>query len=651
MCGLAGFVDRSGMLAGREQAALEAMAASLAHRGPDDSQVRFEGSVRTGLAFRRLSVIDPSPAGRQPMTSRDGRWMVMLNGEITNAAALRSDLRRCGIVLRGHADTEALLETVASKGLESTLDRLAGMFSVALLDLGQRRLHLVRDRIGIKPMHWTWIGPEGHGLFAFASEPRALLTLPNYPRAVDPAAMIRYASHDCITGEASVWRGVHRLPPGHRLQLDLDTGRCAVQCWWDALMIAAHAPANAAMNHSDAGSEVPQTLDRLKSLLQTVVSENLVSDVPLGIMLSGGIDSGTVLHMAKACGATAPEAFVARFNEPEFDEGAHAAATARSAAVPLREIHVGPQACADLVPRLAEIHDEPFADASQVPTRVISQAMRSHVVVALSGDGGDEVFGGYHRHVHAAAGWARARRVPRPLRLAMAAAARSLGTGSLDMLRGLADPLLPARLRGLPIGRRIHRWAGMLMAAHERDAYGTLTGRDGGPASPWWRRDSESALPDFLSRMQLADLTGYLPDDLLTKVDRASMSVGLEVRVPLLDHRIVEFAWSLPVGMRVREGRGKWILRRLMQGQLPESVLQAPKRGFAVPLARWLHGPLREWAMLETLEGRRARWPWIEQSCLDGMERELQSRRVTDAEWTWNRLMLLQWSRHWRPAA
>lgn len=645
MCGLAGFVDRSGMLAGHEQATLEAMAASLAHRGPDDSQIQFEASIRTGLAFRRLSVIDPSPAGRQPMASRDGRWLIMFNGEITNAAALRADLRRGGVELRGHADTEVLLETVATLGLEATLDRLAGMFAIALLDMSMRRLHLVRDRIGIKPMHWTWIGAEGHGLFAFGSEPRALLELPNCPRAVDPLAMLRYASHDCITGETSAWRGVHRLPPGHRLELDLHTGRCVTQRWWDALAMACRARASAPRTEPS----LPETLDRLKALLQTVVSENLVSDVPLGIMLSGGIDSGTVLHMARTSADVVPEAFVARFGERAFDEGGHAAATARSAGVRLREIHVAPEACADLVPRLAEIHDEPFADASQVPTRVISQAMRSHVVVALSGDGGDEVFGGYHRHVHAATGWAHARRTPRPLRLALAAAARSLGADSLDALRGLMDPLLPARLRGLPIGRRMHRWAGMLLAEHERDAYGTLTGRDGGLASPWWRTDAESALPDFLSRMQLSDLTGYLPDDLLTKVDRASMSVGLEVRVPLLDHRIVEFAWSLPVDMRVRQGRGKWILRRLMQGLLPESVLQAPKRGFAVPLAQWLQGPLRAWALQEIAEARRAHWPWVASACLEGMERELQSRRIVDAEWTWNRLMLMQWSRHWRP--
>lgn len=645
MCGLAGFVDRAGALAGRETVVLEAMAASLAHRGPDEQRCQFDPVCRIGLAFRRLRVIDPSPAGSQPMASQDDRWLVVFNGEIANAPALRRELEQAGRVFRGHADTEVLVEAVAAWGVPAALHRLAGMFAAGLLDRRDRKLHLIRDRVGVKPLSWTLI--PGTKIFAFASEPRALLQIPGFRRQVDTTAMASYAAHDCVTGAASVWQHVKHLLPGQRLELDLTSGAFATTIWWDAMEEAIRCTDSAARERPTEAAR----LDAIDRALRSSVSDNLASDVPVGVMLSGGIDSAAVLCLATQTGGAAPEAFVACFDEPELDESRLAAATAKALGARLHRIHVGTDACLNLAPRMSEINDEPFADASQVPTRALSQAMRNHVVVALSGDGGDEVFAGYHRHVFAHGPWRRWRSAPRPIRQLVAGMTRSAPADAWDALRRLLDPVLPRRVRGLPVGRRAHRWAAVIAADSEQAAYDALTLRHATARSSWWRREAAGRLPDFLTRMQLADLTGYLPDDLLTKVDRAGMSVGLEVRVPLLDHRVIEQAWRLESHMKVRDGQGKWILRRLLQGKVPEQVLGAPKRGFAVPLGRWLAGPLRSWALEEVTQARRSSWPSVERSELDDLEIRLAEGRLSDPEWTWNRLMLLQWCRHWRPSA
>lgn len=645
MCGLAGFVDRAGALAGRETVVLEAMAESLAHRGPDEQRCQFDPVSRTGLAFRRLRVIDPSPAGSQPMVSRDERWLIVFNGEIANAPTLRQELERTGCVFRGHADTEVLVEAVAAWGVPDALQRLAGMFAVALLDRRDRKLHLIRDRLGVKPLSWTLV--PGTEILAFASEPRALLRIPGFRRQVDATAMASYAAFDCVTGSASIWRDVNHVLPGQRLELDLNSGACKTSAWWNALE---HAIRCSDRTSGARATEVAE-LDAVDRALRSSVRENLSSDVPVGVMLSGGIDSATVLCMAAEAGGAAPEAFVACFDDPELDESTLAEATAKAVGARLHRIHVGTDACLTLAPRMSEIHDEPFADASQVPTRAVSQAMRNHVVVALSGDGGDEVFAGYHRHVFAHEAWPRWRSAPRPIRQLVAGVMRAARAENWDVLRRLLDPMLPRRVRGLPVGRRAHRWAAAVAADSEHAAYDALTRRPAFTRSSWWRPEASGRLPDFLSRMQLADLTGYLPDDLLTKVDRASMSVGLEVRVPLLDHRVIEQAWRLESHMKVRDGRGKWILRRLLQGKVPDQVLGAPKRGFAVPLGRWLAGPLRSWALEEITQARRSSWPWVERTELDDLQARLVAGRISDPEWIWNRIMLLQWCRCWRPSA
>jgi len=568
------------------------MAECMAHRGPDGCGVLWHERDRVGLAHRRLAVLDRSPAGDQPMESASGRYAVVLNGEIVNAANLAAELANHGSRFRGHSDTEVLLAAIETWGLLPALERMAGMFALALHDRLERCVYLVRDRLGVKPLHYGWIGGAGSGTLAFASEVRALTVVPGWRGSVDPVAVADLWAHACVQGTRCIWREVHKVAPGQWVRVDTQTGRMLEHRWWDGLQVAV------------AGCDSPMTgadeavAEEGRTLLTGVVHEHLLADVPVGCMLSGGVDSAVVAGLA-ARAMPDVRAFTLGMTATDFDERAAARASAAALGVAWTELMAGESQLAQRAQDLVALQDEPFADSSLIASDLLCRQLRSHATVALSGDGGDEIFGGYNRHVHAGSAGGMARRL-------MARAMGLLSHDAWNALGAAAWPVLPAGLCVRELGDKITKWRLLQQAGKGRQAYEALTAiwpadaspARGQPPDSWWDKAAGERLPDALRRMQWMDQHGYLVDDALVKVDRASMRHGLEVRVPWLDHRVVEWAWRLPPHMKVRGGRGKWLLRRVLEGLASPDLpaLRATKSGFALPLGRLLRGPLRSWA-------------------------------------------------------
>ena len=547
MCGIAGLRSFEGATV--EPIAL-AMALCLAHRGPDDSGTFADGAL--ALGFRRLSIIDLTPAGAQPMASASGRYVIVFNGEVYNSTRLRGELP--SQTWRGHSDTEVMLACIEAWGLERAVGRFIGMFAFALWDRTERKLTLVRDRLGVKPLYYA----QTPRAFQFASELKAL----NVEQELDPGAVALYAKYGYVPAPFAIYRNVRKLPPGCMLTLH-DDGRVDVRSYWNAARVAERV-------ERFRGSEA-EALEQLEALLDDAVRLRMISDVPLGVFLSGGVDSSLVTALMQRAESAPVSTFTIGFEDRRFDEAPYAAAVARHLGTRHAEEYVSVAEALATIPRMGEIYDEPFGDSSAVPTYLVSRMARRDVTVALSGDGGDELFGGYHRYFLGARNTRRVARVPRALRRPLGRALRRV-----PRLRGVANALVaddPLQLFLDQLGLR------------EYDA----------PPIPLTERDAWPKMSDPVEVMMVLDAMHYLPDDILTKVDRASMSVSLEVREPLLDHRLVEFAWSLPLSMKIRDDRGKWILRQLLRRHVPDALIEREKQGFGLPVAEWLRGPLREW--------------------------------------------------------
>ncbi|PIW30999.1 MAG: asparagine synthase (glutamine-hydrolyzing) [Rhodospirillales bacterium CG15_BIG_FIL_POST_REV_8_21_14_020_66_15] len=591
MCGLTGFLDPRGTVP--LDATARAMAATLAHRGPDADGVWADDAAGVALGHRRLSIIDLSPAGAQPMASACGRYVIAYNGEVYNAEDLRRELAAAGHApnYRGHSDTEVIVEACVRWGVRAAVDRLVGMFAFALWDKETRTLVLARDRLGIKPLYWG----EAGGLFLFASELKALHAHPGFRAEVDPAALAAYMRHNYVPAPACIYKGVFKLEPG--CLLVKRAGEAArIERYWDLRRVAREGQ-RSPRDLTDA-----EAVDEADRLIGDAVKRRMVSDVPLGAFLSGGIDSSTVAALMQAHSDRPVRTFSIGFDVDGFDEAPHAAAVARHLGTDHTELYVDPGQALDVIPRLPEFYDEPFADSSQIPTYLVSALTRRHVTVALSGDGGDEVFAGYTRYawgdlLRRRTGW-----LPRPLRRAAACGLHALSEEAWDRLLAV----LPAsRLPSHP-GQKVHKLADVLAQPDDMALYRRLitAWRDpsalvpGAQETPTvaWDDGARDDVPAFMECMQMLDSLTYLPDDILTKVDRASMAVSLEARVPLLDHRVVEFAWSLPRRLRVRDGQGKWILRRVLDRYVPPALTERPKMGFGIPVDKWLRRPLRDWA-------------------------------------------------------
>jgi asparagine synthase (glutamine-hydrolysing) len=590
MCGIAGFITAgSGNKAQALSTIAAAMGASLSHRGPDDEGAWVDPEAGVALVHRRLSIVDLSSAGHQPMVSADGRYVMSYNGEVYSHEEMRPALAARGIAFRGHSDTEVMLESIAAFGLEATLPRLIGMFAIALWDRHERTLTLVRDRLGIKPLYWAKFG----GLFLFGSELKALRDHPGWTPRIDRAAAAGYMRYNYVPAPHTIYEGVRKLEPG--TVLTLPWGREPnIERFWNARAIARAGFSNP-LKASDG-----ELTDELENRLKDAIRRRMIADVPLGAFLSGGIDSSTVVALMKAANAGPVKTFTIGSDVPGFDEAPYAAAVARHLGTEHTELTVTARQALDVIPRLPQWFDEPFADASQIPTYLVSAMTRQHVTVALSGDGGDELFAGYNRYELTRRSWQFLSLMPRALRRGVAAAITSVSPERWSRLLDRMPMRLPAQ-----IGDKLHKAASVLGAAdgdavfrrlitHWEPAEVMLDAAE--PENIAWDPSVAADMPRLLDRMQFLDLMTYLPDDILTKVDRTSMAVALEARVPLIDHRVVEFAWRLPAHARMRNGTRKWLLRQVLYRHVPRELVERPKMGFSIPLGEWLRGPLRDWA-------------------------------------------------------
>jgi len=588
MCGIAGLLTPKTV---DVQTLAVAMSDVMDHRGPDDQGVWSDPDAGIALSHRRLSIIDCSPAGHQPMSSNTGRYVISYNGEIYNYQDIAKDLHAAGHTVKGGSDTAVLLEACAAWGVEKTLQRCIGMFAFALWDRETRTLTLARDRLGIKPLYWACT----NGTYLFASELKALRATGLIDEDIDRGALASYLRHASVPAPQSIFKNVFKLPPAHLLVIK-DGVAPSPQPFWNQR-------AQARTGHEAPFSGTyEQAVAELECQLTDAVQKRMVADVPLGAFLSGGVDSSAVVALMQTVSARPVKSFSIGFDEKGFDESAHAKAIADHLGTNHTELFVRPQDALNVVGELAHWYDEPFADSSQIPTLLLSRLARQHVTVALSGDGGDEVFAGYNRHFWATRIWNKAERIPGFARSAAAGLIKSISPGAWD---GLAKALPVA---GLPpqLGDKLHKVASILGAHSIDEVYRRLVSQWQDPTSALlnaeehkgvlWDATTADDRPDAIGRMQMLDMLTYLPDDILTKVDRASMAASLEARVPLLDHRVVEFAWSLPRDFMVRGGQGKAILRDVLYRHVPRELIERPKMGFGVPLGEWLRGDLRDWA-------------------------------------------------------
>jgi asparagine synthase (glutamine-hydrolysing) len=626
MCGITGCLSVTAQ--GDIGPILRRMTDTVAHRGPDDAGHWVDASRGIGLGHRRLSIVELSPLGHQPMMSACGRYVLVFNGEIYNHLALRPDLG--SLPWRGHADTETLLGCFTRHGVEASLPRLVGMFAFAVWDRHEAVLTLARDRLGEKPLYFGWQGQGGQAAFVFGSELKALRAHPAFQGDIDRDALCQLLRHDCIAAPHSIYRGIRKLEPGCSMTVSLSRPEPQIRAYWSLAEVARRG----ATTDRFAGSPA-DAVDALAALLTRAVAEQSVADVPLGAFLSGGIDSSTVVALMQAQSRRPVRTFAIGFHEPAYDEAAYAAAVARHLGTEHTELYVSADQAMAVIPRLPALYDEPFGDSSQIPTFLVSQLARQHVSVSLSGDAGDELFCGYPRYLASARRWRQVSALPAPLRRCLAA--------------GLAA--LPA---GLARHARWQRALALLRCATPEEVYGVVTSHWLDPAAvvlggrePPARLADVSALSalDGVSRTMALDLLGYLPDDILTKLDRASMAVSLETRVPFLDHRVVEFACTLPLAYKLRGGQAKWPLRQVLQRYVPAGLVERPKMGFALPLDGWLRGPLRAWAESLLDESALRREGYLDASAVRSAWQQHLAGGVNRQHELWNILMFQAWRR------
>jgi len=585
MCGLAGYLGHEEQPPG----IAVAMGDAIRHRGPDDSGIWLDEGAGIGLAHRRLSILDLSPAGHQPMVSPSGRWVIAFNGEIYNHVALRRELEQNGSapVWRGHSDTETLLAAIEAWGVDRTLRYSVGMFAMALWDRTERSLWLARDRIGEKPLYYGWQGST----FLFGSELAALRVHPAFSARIDRSSLSLLLRHNYVPAPCSIFEGIRKLPPATWLKVSLTERNSRPIQYWSLAETAVRG-----VREPFAGSE-QDAIESLERLLGDAVEGQMASDVPLGSLLSGGIDSTLVTALMQVRSDRPIRTFTIGFEEEAYDESGYARAIAQHLGTDHTELKLSGRDALSLVPELPRLYDEPFADSSQLPTHLVMRLARKSVTVALSGDGGDEFFGGYNRYLLAPRLWQRIRMVPSPLRvplLRLATCVYARSPTGLDVAQ-VGDKL--ARLTRLFAAKRVDGVDDLYAAlVSEWDNPANVVLGGSLPTTMLDERDQWPALVDPAERMMALDALTYLPGDVLAKVDRAAMAISLETRAPFLDRDVMEFAWTLPISMKLRKGRGKWILRQVLRRHVPDELMERPKMGFGIPLDQWLRGPLRDWA-------------------------------------------------------
>jgi asparagine synthase (glutamine-hydrolysing) len=645
MCGLAGFLEaRPSSNADRLARRAQAMADCIVHRGPDGGGVWTDDAQGYGVGHRRLAIIDLSAAGHQPMHGVSGRYVLAYNGEIYNHEELRDQLNAAGWQhgWRGHSDTEVLLAGIETWGLTETLRRATGMFAIALWDRQDGTLRLARDRLGEKPLYYGWQGQGEDRAFLFGSELKALRAHPACTAEVDRGALTLLMRHGYVPAPHAIYTGLAKLLPGTILTVSRAQPEPQVETYWSLIDVARRGQA------SPFAGSAEEAVDQLEKLATAAVRRQMVSDVPLGAFLSGGVDSSTVVALMQSVSANPVKTFTIGFDERGFDEAQYAKAVAAHLGTDHHELYVRPEDAQNVIPGLPGIYCEPFADSSQIPTYLVSKLARGHVTVSLSGDAGDELFAGYNRYAMTARLWSRISKVPMALRHL---AAGAIGMVPPGLLNRAGDLFLANRIKLL--GDKLHKGAGVLDAGSIAELYMRLISSEtdpvnwiiGGHEPPTFVAGNPPDLSglDPVSQMMALDAVSYLPDDILVKVDRASMAVSLESRVPFLDHAVVEYAWTLPLAYKIRDGQAKWPLRQVLYRHVPRELIERPKMGFGVPVGEWLRGPLRDWAEgLLAPERLRREGYWHEPRVTEAWSQHLSGQRNFTAK-LWPVLMFQAW--------
>jgi asparagine synthase (glutamine-hydrolysing) len=597
MCGLAGFFGPATSNDAELSAIAQRMNDTIYLRGPDSHGVWSDQAHGIALGHRRLSILDLSPEGHQPMTSRNGRFVIVFNGEVYNFRDLRTELEAAGHAFRGHSDTEIMLAAFCQWGVLEATKRFNGMFAFAAWDRDERQLHLGRDRLGEKPLYYGWM-PDGTLLFG--SELKALKPHPSFKGEINRDAIAGLLKLNYIADPHSIYQGIHKLPPASLLTWDGSSARPKPQLYWDLKAVA-----EASLNNPFRGTEQDAILE-LEALLKDAVGIRMVSDVPLGAFLSGGIDSSVIVALMQAQSSKPVRTFTIGFHEKNFNEAGFAKEVAQHLGTDHTELYISPREALDVIPKLPTMYDEPFSDYSQIPTFLVCQMARQHVTVALSGDAGDELFSGYERYFVGRSLWNKISALPGWGRKATAGGLTMLSARTLNTLIEPFKKLLPAKYHHVSVGDKLHKLAEVLRVSEPVDMYQNLVshwkhphqvvinGRE--PATALIDNSNWPRVPDFTHRMMHLDMETYLPGDILTKVDRASMGVSLEGRIPMLDPRVIEFAWRIPLSMKVKGDQGKWLLRQVLYKHVPQKLIDRPKMGFSVPIGEWLRGELRDWA-------------------------------------------------------
>ncbi len=611
------------------------------HRGPDDGGVWCDAASGIALSQRRLAIIDCSPAGHQPMSSACGRYVITYNGEIYNYLDIAAELESHGLTIKGGSDTAVLLAACAAWGIKTTLEKCVGMFAFALWDKERNICTLARDRIGIKPLYWGQVGE----VFLFGSQIKALQAFSGWQGDVDRSALLGYMRLAYVPGPASIFSNVKKLQPGHMIEIAAD-GDVREHCYWDLREYARNGA------REPFGGTYDDALEHMEGLLRDAVKKRMVSDVPLGAFLSGGVDSSTVTALMQDQNSRPVRSFSIGFQEAGYDESQHARNVADHLGTDHTELTVTPEQVRDLIPDLPQWYDEPFADSSQLPTLILSQLTRKHVTVALSGDGGDEVFAGYNRYVWAERLPGMTGFLPTGVRRSLGCIARAIPPGAINRVGNLLSPQGGAG----QLGDKLHKLASVLDVNDTDTLYHRLISQwqrpemvvPGTTEPPGILTDDtvRSDRPDDTGLMRLLDMATYLPDDILTKVDRASMAFALEARVPLLDHRVVEFAWTLPREYLLKDRRGKRMLRDILYRHVPRALIERPKMGFGVPLDSWLRGPLRDWAETLLSETRLRNEGYLDYKPIRAAWRRHLMGTKNEAYAIWTVLMFQSWLDH-----
>ena len=655
MCGISGFIDFNlSRNAGESelQATVLRMADTMRHRGPDDGGAWADAIAGIALGHRRLAIIDLSPEGHQPMRSPCGRFCVVFNGEIYNFGDLRQRLERMGHTFRGHSDTEVILAAISQWGVEAAVKRFVGMFAFALWDRKERVLSLVRDRLGEKPLYYGWVG----NVFLFGSELKSLRKYPGWQGEIDRNALALYMRHNYIPAPHSIYKGIYKLPPATILSLPVSDAAVGHQpvplAYWSAKQVAASGAVSRI-----AGSEV-EAVESLDGLLREAIAGQMVADVPLGAFLSGGVDSSTVVALMQAQSKQPVKTFTIGFHEASYNEAEYAKAVARHLGTEHTELYVRAEEAMAVIPLLPTIYDEPFSDSSQIPTFLVSKLARQHVTVSLSGDGGDELFAGYPRYFISRDIWQKIGWIPRGLRNVAGKGITTLSPKSWNSVFRRMEYALPATLKQSNPGDRLHKLSEVLTFKYPETLYYGMVSHWKHPASlVLGSQEPDTALTDrsqwaissdFTHHMMYLDTVTYLPNDILVKVDRASMGVSLESRTPFLDHRVVEFAWRVPLSMKIRNGRGKWLLRQVLHKYVPRKLIERPKMGFGVPIDVWLRGPLRDWAESLLNEKRLRQEGFFEPALIQKKWDEHLSGECNWQHYLWDVLMFQAWRERWQ---